>query len=235
VHARRSILRFVSFSLDPVTANKIDRMIDGLHAEFGGEFPRDQVAELMRDSTRRLAETATIVDFLPLLASRLTRERLVAIRRARGEDATGAWDIVFVSLSGGGRGKIAAAVTALLSENQVAVHSSGTAVRAQIDPTVRTVIEELGLDPDEEFARPVTDEVLRGADVIVTMGHSVGVIEPPEGVRHEDWRVGDPIGAPIEEVRRVRDDIEYRVRALLAELGVLGADTSTAPQRAGAT
>ena len=104
---------------------------------------------------------------------------------------------------------------------------SGTAVRAQIDPTVRTVIEELGLDPDEEFARPVTDEVLRGADVIVTMGHSVGAIDLPDGVRHEDWRVGDPIGAPLTEIRRVRDDIEYRVRALLGELGVLGADAST--------
>jgi hypothetical protein len=50
----------------------------------------------------------------------------------------------------------------------------------------------------------VTDEVLRGADVIVTMGHSVGVIDIPESVRHEDWRIGDPIGAPIDEIRRCR-------------------------------
>lgn len=74
------------------------------------------------------------------------------------------------------------------------------------------MIEELGLDPDEQFARPVTDEVLRGADVIVTMGHSVGVIEIPPDVRHDDWRIGDPIGAPIDEVRRVCADIQYRVR-----------------------
>jgi protein-tyrosine-phosphatase len=159
-----------------------------------------------------------VFEFVPLMAYRFTRERLNSIRRAGGHGHEGTWDVVFVSLSGGGRGQIAAALTALASNNRVSVHSAGTAVRADIDPQVRAVIEELGLNPDEEFARPVTDEVLRGADVIVTMGHSVGVIEIPEGVRHEDWRVGDPLGAPIHEVRRVRDDIDHRVRALLAGL-----------------
>ena len=105
---------------------------------------------------------------------------------------------------------------------------AATSTSAEIDPRVRAVIAELDLDPDEEFARPVTDEVLRGADVIVTMGHSVGQIEIPPGVRHEDSRIGDPIGASIQEIRRVRDDIEYRVRALLTDLGVLHADTAAA-------
>ena len=102
-----------------------------------------------------------------------------------------------------------------MSERRVSVHSAGTAVRADLIPSVRAAIGELGIDPDEEFARPVTDEVLRAADVIVTMGHSVGEIEIPGGVRHEDWRIGDPIGAPETEIRRVRADIEYRVKALL--------------------
>ena len=135
---------------------------------------------------------------------------------------------MFVSLSGGGRGQIAAALTTLLSENRVSVHSAGTAARAEIDPAVRAVIAELGVDPDDGFARRVTDEVLRVADVIVTMGHSVGVIDLPEGIRHEDWRVGDPIGAPIAEIRRVRADIEYRVRALLTDLGVPTSDRENA-------
>jgi protein-tyrosine-phosphatase len=54
----------------------------------------------------------------------------------------------------------------------------------------------------------------------VTMGHSVGVFDLPEHVRHEDWRVGDPVGAPVQEIRRVSRDIESRVRKLLDELGV---------------
>ena len=65
--------------------------------------------------------------------------------------------------------------------------------------------------------------------MIVTMGHSVGVVDMPQGVRHEDWRVGDPVGAPLEEIRRVRDDIDYRVRALLDELGALTTDPLAAP------
>ena len=167
-------------------------------------------------------------DFVPLMAYRFTRERLNAIRRARGQEAEVAWDVVFVSLSGGGRGQIAAALTTLLSDGVVAVHSAGTAVQGQIDSGVRAVIAELDIDPDETFARPVTDEVLRAADVIVTMGHSVGVIDIPRGIRHEDWRIGDPNGAPLAEIRRVRADIEYRVRDLLTDLSVPTGDQQSA-------
>ena len=218
----------MSAPIDPAVQHQCERMVADLCGEFAGEFDRPQIEEVMSDSVDRVVDTATVFDFVPLMAYRLTRERLNAIKRARGEDTQGAWDVVFVSLSGGGRGQIAAALTAQLSGRRVSVHSAGTAARAEIDPQVRTIIEEIGLGPDEEFVRPVTDEVLRGADVIVTMGHSVGVIDIPEGVRREDWRIGDPIGAPIGEIRRVRSDIEYRVRALLTELGVVGAETTTA-------
>jgi protein-tyrosine-phosphatase len=207
--------------------HQCERMVADLCDEFAGAFDRPRIEDLMSDSVDRVLETATVFDFVPLMAYRFTRERLNAVSRARtrGEATPAAVDVVFVSLSGGGRGQIAAALTTKLSEHRVAVHSAGTAARAEIDPQVRTVIDEIGLGPDEEFVRPVTDEVLRGADVVVTMGHSVGVVDIPNGVRREDWRIGDPIGAPIEEIRRVRSDIEYRVRALLTELGVVGRDS----------
>ncbi len=200
--------------------HQIDRMVSDLCSEYAGEFERPRIEGVMDDSVDRVVETATVFDFVPLMAYRFTRERLNAIKRAQGQDSGGTWDVVFVSLSGGGRGQIAAALTSRLSGNRVSVHSAGTAVHGQIDPGVRNVIAELGIDSDEAFARPVTDEVLLAADVIVTMGHSVGVIEIPPETRHDDWRIGDPIGAPIAEIRRVRADIEYRVRALLEDLRV---------------
>jgi arsenate reductase (thioredoxin) len=210
----------VKVVMDPATKQKIAHMVDELCTEYAGQFDRNEIDDLMDDSVSRLTRSASVFEFLPLIAYRLTRERLNGIKRASREGATGTWDVVFVSLSGGGRGQIAAALTARLSDRRVSVHSAGTAILGQIDPGVRTVIAELGIDPENAFARPVTEEVLRGADVIVTMGHSVGVVDTPPHVRHEDWRVGDPVGAPVAEIRRVRSDIEYRVRALLADLGV---------------
>jgi protein-tyrosine-phosphatase len=212
----------MTVSLDPATQRRIRSRVDELCAEFGDRYGRPEIEALMDDSAQRLAARAHVVEYVPIMAFRLTRERLRALTRAAAasELPPGNWDVVYVSLSGGGRGQIAAVLTALLSDHRVAVHSAGTAVAGQIDPGVRTVIAELGVDTKEAFARPVTDEVLRGADVVVTMGHSVGIVDIPEHVRHEDWRVGDPTGAPIDEIRRVRTDIERRVRALLREFGV---------------
>jgi protein-tyrosine-phosphatase len=208
--------------LDSVTQHHVDEMVEALVTEFGDRFERARIEELMADSVQQLAGSAQVADFLPVLAHRFTRERLTSLARSRG---TG-WDVVFVSLSGGGRGQIAAALTTLLSGGRVSVHAAGTATEGVVDPVVETVIAELGVDTSEAFARPVSRDVLAGADVIVTMGHSVGIVELPEGARREDWRIGDPLGASVEEARRVRDDIERRVRALLADLDALdpGAD-----------
>jgi arsenate reductase len=123
---------------------------------------------------------------------------------------------------------MAAALATLLAEGRVTAHAAGTSRHGFLDATVESVIRELGVDTSEFYVRPVSDDILAAADVIVTLGHSVGEVELPEGARHEDWRVGDPIGADLEEVRRVRDDIERRVKELLVELGVLPADRADA-------
>ena len=81
---------------------------------------------------------------------------------------------------------------------------------------------EVGIDLSGEFTRPLTAEVLADADLVVTMGRSIGELELPERIRHLDWRVGDPAGAPLEEVRRVREDIGRRI-AELAETLTRGA------------
>ena len=153
------------------------------------------------------------------LSYRFARERLAAVARTRG----GQLDVVFVSLSGGGRAQLAAALTTRLSGGKVLAHCAGTATNGDVDPAVELVIGELGIDTSELFARPVSNEVIGSADVVITMGLSVGVVDPPADVRREDWRVGDPSGATVDEARRVRDDIERRVRTLLDELGALAA------------
>ena len=101
---------------------------------------------------------------------------------------------------------------------QVSVHSAGSGDRADVDPVVSRALGEVGIDLDDAYSKPLTDEVLRAADVVVTMGRSVGEVIVPEGARHPDWRVGDPGGAEIEEVRQIRDEIRARVQRLCDEL-----------------
>jgi arsenate reductase len=161
----------------PVTRRRLGGLTDDLFVEFAGKVERESIAEKMADSAARLAETAAIHDYLPLLAYRPAKERLSATVRAEHEGEDGRRDVVFVSLSAGGRGQIAAPLTRLLSDNEVAVHSAGTAIQGQIDPAVSAAISERGIDATDAFARPITPEVLRATEVVVTMGHSVGAFE----------------------------------------------------------
>jgi hypothetical protein len=117
----------------------------------------------MADSAVRLAETAAIPDYLPPLAYRLTKERLRASKRTGRPGGDDSRDIVFVSLRGGGRGQIAAALTTLLSGNKVTVHSAGTAVHGQIDPVVSTAIS--APKPDTPEARPT--RAIAGRDRLI--------------------------------------------------------------------
>lgn len=127
-------------------------------------------------------------------------------------------EVLFVGLGDTGRGQMAAALVGLRSGGRVAGHSAGSVVASALDSAVVEAMHELGVDLGEAYAKPLTDEAILGADVVVTMGRSVGPVELPPGTRREDWRVGDPTGAPVDEVRRVRDDIDRRVQALVAEL-----------------
>jgi arsenate reductase (thioredoxin) len=203
--------------LSATTKLHVDKAVDALAEEFGDLQSRDSIERLMDDSVRQLGGGAQVEDFVPALAHRFTRERLKAL--TRGQAPPGAEpDVLFVGLEDVARGQMAAALLTFRSAGRVVAHSAGSRAAAQVDHTVLEVMSELGIDMSEAFAKPLTTEVLGAADVVVTMGRSVGEITIPEGTRHVDWRVGDPTGAAADEVRRVRDEIDGRVRALLTEL-----------------
>jgi arsenate reductase len=106
-----------------------------------------------------------------------------------------------------------------LAAGRLEVHSAGTGGRrTAVDPGVAEAMREIGIDLEGAYSKRLTPEVLASADVVVTMGRSAGVVEIPEGTRHVDWRIGDPSGAPIDEVRHVRDDIRARIELLLGDL-----------------
>jgi protein-tyrosine-phosphatase len=188
-----------------------------LASEFEGIYDRAVIEAALEESTRALSPNG-VTPYVHILAERFTRERLTAQAHAEGRLAKTAPQVVFVSLTGGGRAQIGAALLARRLGSAVNVYCAGSNPSAEVDENVKAALGEVGIDLSEGFIRPLTREVLAGADVIVTMGRSVGQVEIPSSIRHVDWRVGDPAGAELDEVRRVRDDIERRLSDLADEL-----------------
>ena len=127
--------------------------------------------------------------------------------------------VLFVCTHNAGRSQIAAALTYSLSEGRVHVRSAGSTPASEINPAVVQAMEEIGLDLRQEFPKPLTDEVVQAADVVITMGCGDACPIYP-GKRYLDWEVPDPAGQPIEVVRGIREEIKGRVERLLEELGV---------------
>jgi arsenate reductase len=112
---------------------------------------------------------------------------------------------------------MAAALLDHRAQGRVAVRSAGTDPAERINPAVVEALGELGIDVEDKLPKPLTDEAVRAADAVVTMGCGDACPVYP-GKRYLDWELEDPAGKPIEVVRRIRDEIDERVQALLAEL-----------------
>lgn len=128
-------------------------------------------------------------------------------------------EVLFVCVHNAGRSQLAAALTAHLSGDRVTVRSAGSAPASEINPRVREVAAEMGLDLGHEFPKPLTDAAVEASDVVITMGCGDACPFYP-GKRYEDWELPDPAGQPIETVRAIRDEIRVRVEGLLQELGI---------------
>jgi arsenate reductase (thioredoxin) len=126
-------------------------------------------------------------------------------------------EVLFVCVHNAGRSQMAAALLDRAAGGRVKVRSAGSAPSDRIHPNVAEAMNEIGLDLSREFPKPLTDDGVRSADVVVTMGCGDACPVFP-GKRYLDWELKDPAGQPLEEVRKIRAEIEGRVTALLEEL-----------------
>jgi arsenate reductase len=126
-------------------------------------------------------------------------------------------EVLFVCVHNAGRSQMAAALLAARSSGSVHVRSAGSAPAASINAVVVEVLDEIGIDISKEFPKPMTDDVVRAADVVITMGCGDACPIYP-GKRYEDWEVEDPAGKDVETVRKIRDDIDRRVSRLIEQL-----------------
>jgi protein-tyrosine-phosphatase len=204
--------------IDLITRGHLEKGLENLREEFAGTFSAETVERYMAESLQSLGG-ARLTDFVPLFVHRFARERLRALGQVEGTIAKDVPEVLFVCVHNAGRSQMAAALLDHFAQGRVHVRSAGSDPAEQINPAVVAAMAELGIDVSKEFPKPMTDEVVRAADAVITMGCGDACPIYP-GKRYEDWELDDPADADLDGVRRIRDDIAQRVRALLAELTV---------------
>jgi len=193
----------------------LSRVADRLAAEQP-DLPADQVLAVVRESYTALARTAAVPAHLVGNAERFARQRLADASRAVAAPAGRRPQVLFVCVANAGRSQLAAALLRHHAGDAVVVRSAGSAPAADVHAGVRPLLAELGA-AQEVFPKPLTDDAVRAADVVITMGCGDTCPVLP-GTRYEDWVVGDPALASPVGVRAIRDEIDRRVRGLLADL-----------------
>jgi arsenate reductase (thioredoxin) len=190
-----------------------------LQREFEGRLNAETVERFMTESIDMLLPRARTRDWIVLLAERFSRDRLRALLRLDHRDATLTPSVLFLCVHNAGRSQMAAGWMRALAGNGVEVFSGGSEPAEAVNAAAVAAMAEVGVDISEELPQPWSDEIVRAADVVVTMGCGDACPVFP-GLRYVDWELEDPAGKSVEDVRPIRDDIERRVRGLLSELEV---------------
>jgi protein-tyrosine-phosphatase len=209
-------------SLDdlPLEQRRVVRtVVAHLRDEFSGSFGVETIERFVVDSLDQLTPTARIDTYLPLLAEKFAKERLRALARVEGAMPTTRPGVLFLCVHNAGRSQMAAGWLRHLGGGHIDVWSGGSEPASAVNPAAIEVMAEVGIDITEEYPKPWTDEIVRAADVVVTMGCGDACPLFP-GKRYEDWALDDPAGLGLDAVRPIRDEIRRRVEVLMASLGV---------------
>jgi arsenate reductase (thioredoxin) len=190
-----------------------------LQHDFADMFGVETIERFLHSSYEQFAGRATIANFLPLLAERFARQRLRALARVEGRHHDGKPIVLFLCTHNAGRSQMAMGFFTHLAADAAVAWSGGSEPGEEVNPAAVAAMAERGIDISREYPKPWTDEIVRAADVVVTMGCGDACPVFP-GRRYEEWVLDDPAGLGVDAVRPIRDEIERRVRQLLAELDV---------------
>ena len=190
-----------------------------LESEFSDLFGATTIEKFLQTSYDHFVSRATIPNFLPLLAERFARQQLQALAKVEGNSVDGKPTVLFLCVHNAGRSQMALGFFEHFAGDQAVAWSGGSDPGENINPGAVAAMKERGIDISREYPKPWTDEIVRAADVVITMGCGDTCPVFP-GLRYEDWNLADPAGQDIDAVRPIRDEIERRVRNLLAELDV---------------
>ena len=200
----------------------VDHVLDRIAVQLAAHHPAlgaDLVTQTVRESYAALARGAGVRSHLVATAERFARQRLDDLARARLPAGTPVPpQVLFVCVANAGRSQLAAALLRHYAGDAVTVRSAGSAPADDVHEAMRAILADLTDDADgTAYPKPLTDDAVRAADVVITMGCGDTCPVLP-GKRYEDWIVGDPALASPDGVRAIREELDTRVRALLAEL-----------------
>ena len=205
----------LDISLDQQLALKV--AAERLARDFAGIYGPETIERFLLTSYDEFAERATISNFLPLLAERFAHQRLRALAKVEGLASDGKPVVLFLCTHNAGRSQMALGFFQHHAGDAAVSWSGGSEPGTSINPSAIAAMAERGIDISDEYPKPWTDEVVRAADVVITMGCGDACPVFP-GKRYEEWSVDDPAGLDVAAVRPIRDDLERRVLQLLAEL-----------------
>lgn len=197
--------------------NELQRISEGLSARFKGVFAAQTVERYVFESYTALARTAKIKTYVVAMTETFARDRLIALAQGEGHVLKTVPEVLFVCVHNAGRSQMAMALLQAKGGDRVHVRSAGSEPGTEVNPAVVRVLEEMGLDTSGYFPKPLTDDVVRAADYVITMGCGDACPVYP-GKHYLDWELTDPSGQDDDVVREIRDDISQRVDTLLATI-----------------
>lgn len=192
---------------------------NNLQREFAGTFGTETIELFLESSYDQFARHARLPNYITLFAERFARQRLKALAKVEGKSNDGIPTVLFLCVHNAGRSQMALGWFNHFAGERAVAWSGGSEPGTEVNPSAIAAMAEIGIDIRDEFPKPWTDEIVRAADVVVTMGCGDACPLFP-GKRYEDWELDDPAGQSVEAVRPIRDEIGRRVKQLLRTLGV---------------
>lgn len=199
--------------------HRVRKVTANLQDQFAGTFGPETIERFVVDSLELLLPTAKVTTFLPVLAESFTKDRLQALGKTDGSLPSTIPGVLFLCVHNAGRSQMAAGWLRHLTSGRVTVYSGGSEPASEINAAAIAAMAEVGIDITAEFPKPWTDEIVRAADVVITMGCGDACPLYP-GKRYEDWELDDPAGQDVAAVRPIRDEIRARVETLISSLAI---------------
>lgn len=195
----------------------LQRSAEHLAERYTGMFSPETVERYVFESYTTLSRTARVRTYLASTATHFADNRLRALAQAEGKIDSPVPQVLFVCVHNIGRSQIAAALLAHHAGDQVEVRSAGSLPQSEVHPLVVEALAERGIDLSEAYPKPLTDDVVRAADYVITMGCGDACPVYP-GKRYLDWELADPAAESLDGVRAIVGTIDTHVRELWAQI-----------------